>query len=86
MNPEQVKEALQDEVNLIQAKLREIETQNKALKESRATSVNTIKKAQLKIDAEAVAIRYYDQKVEDNMRKYYELSDKLKPLVAKNNS
>ena len=69
-----------DKILELKAKLRDIEEQNRKLKISRTESVRAIKKAESTIQAEAVAIRYFDQKVDANTNNYYSVSDEIKEI------
>ena len=72
--------AMLDKILELKAKLREIEEQNAKLKKSRQNSVGNIKRAQKTMEAEAVCIRLYDQKVDANMNDYYKISDEIKEI------
>ena len=70
-----------DHMNKVKAQLADIEEQNKALKRSRSNSVTNMNKAHKTIEAEKVAILYYDQKIQLNTQEYFKLSDTLKKLI-----
>ena len=80
MTEQQKQNDIQDRLNKLRGQQKEIEAQNKKLKHDRGVSVFNIGVYNKKIEAEAVAIRYYDHKVDENMDKYYRLSDEIKVL------
>lgn len=69
-----------DRINFLRQKLEELEQMNLKLKQSRAQSVSNINGLQKKIEAEHVAVRYYDTKMQTNQNKYYEICDEIKAL------
>lgn len=80
MNQQEIDQRL-DEINKLKGKLLDIEEVNRKLKASHSQSVCNMNKYQKQIDAEIVAIRYYDNKVQINTQEYFDLSDRLNKLI-----